>query len=82
MTTESIELICLTVLGIAAIIGILVTKTPGWGRYSSSVLILALALFVAANFLVIGKLEASIFANIVFAVVGYAGGVINGKKES
>ncbi|HMD30925.1 MAG TPA: hypothetical protein VKG84_03370 [Candidatus Acidoferrales bacterium] len=81
MTNENVELICLTALGIAAIIGIFATKTPGWGRYSMSTLILALALFIAADFLLIGKIVASVFLNITFAIVGYAGGLINGKNE-
>ena len=81
MTKESIELVCLTALGITTILGIFLTKTPGWGRYSTSTLILVLALIVAASFLLIGKIEAAVFLNILFAVIGYAGGLINGKKE-
>ena len=82
MTTEAIELICLSALGIAVIVGIFITKTPGWGRYSTSTLILALALFLSVDLLVIGKVEASVCVNIMFAVVGYAGGLINGNKEN
>ena len=82
MTSENVEVICLTVFGIAAIVGIFWTKTKGWGSYSTSTLILTLALFIAANFLVIGKIEASVFLNIIFAIIGYAGGLINGKKEN
>jgi len=81
MTTETIEVICLTALGTAVVFGIFSTKTPGWGRYSTSTLILAVALFLAADFLLIGKIEASVFLNITFAIVGYAGGLINGKRE-
>ncbi len=81
MTIETIEVICLTALGVATVIGIFSTKTPGWGRYSTSTLLLVLALFVAANFLLIGKIEASVFLNIMFAIIGYAGGLIHGKNE-
>lgn len=82
MPTEAIEVICLSVVSIAVLIGIFATKTAGWGRYSSALLILATALFIGAFFLLIGKIEASVFLNITFAIIGYAGGLINGKKET
>jgi uncharacterized membrane protein YqaE (UPF0057 family) len=81
MTTQTIEVVCLTVLGLATVIGIFSTKTPGWGRYSTSTLLLALALFIAANFLLIGKIEANVFLNIMFAIIGYAGGLIHAKND-
>lgn len=81
MTKEVIGLICLSAVSIAVLVGIFKTKTPGWGRYSTSTLLLAIALFIAAFFLVIGKIEAPVFLNIMFAIIGYAGGLINGKKE-
>ena len=74
-------LIGLTVLSVATVIGIFVTKTPGFGKYSTSVLLLALVLFISAFFLVLGKIESSLFANVVFAIAGYAGGLINGGRE-
>ena len=82
MTTQNIQVICLTILAIAAIIGVLLTKTPGWGRYSTSTLILVLVLFVAADLLLVGKIDSTGVVNILFAIVGYAGGLINGKKEN
>jgi len=33
------------------------------------------------HFLLIGKIEASVFLNIMFAIIGYAGGLIHGKNE-
>ena len=81
MDKDSIALICLSVFGSITILGILWTKTPGWGRYSTSTLILALALFIGTTLLVLGKLEGQIFANIIFAIIGYAGGLI-GKSQT
>ena len=74
-------LIVLAVLGVVALIGIFRTKTPGFGRYSTSVLLLTLVLFVSALFLVAGKLDAPVFANIVFAITGFAGGLITGRDK-
>ena len=68
-------------LGGGAILGIFLTKTPGFGRYSTSVLLLALVLTVSALFLTFGKIEASVFANVVFAVAGFAGGLLAHRHE-
>jgi hypothetical protein len=78
---ENVGLICLTVLGLVTVCGIFKTKTAGWGRYSSSLLIFAVALFIAASLVIINKLEGSWFLNILFAVVGYAGGLLTTRKE-
>jgi len=80
MDKEIVGLICLAALGISTIVGIVWTKTPGWGKYSASTLILAIALFVAAILSLLGTLEGSWFLNILFAVVGYAGGLITSRK--
>jgi hypothetical protein len=55
------------------------TKTPGFGRYSTSVLILTLVLFVAAMAFVLGKVEWAPLANLLFAVAGFAGGLVTIK---
>jgi hypothetical protein len=81
MEKDTVGLICLCVLGIAALVGIFKTKTAGWGRYSTSVLIFSLALVIAASLLILGKLEGALFVNILFAVIGYAGGLVTGRKE-
>jgi hypothetical protein len=80
MDKESIGAICLSVFATGTVIGIFLTKTQGWGKYSTSALILTVALFIATILLVLGKLESSSFANILFAIVGYAGGLIVSKK--
>jgi hypothetical protein len=77
---EAVGIICLSVLAIGTVIGIFRTKTAGWGKYSTSTLILTLALFIATILLVLGKVEGSSFANVLFAIVGYAGGLIGSKK--
>jgi uncharacterized protein YebE (UPF0316 family) len=77
---DSIAIICLSVVGLVTVIGFFWTKTVGWGKYSTSTLVLILALFIAAILLLLGKLESSSFANVLFAIVGYGGGLIAGKK--
>jgi uncharacterized protein YebE (UPF0316 family) len=80
MEKDSIALVGLTVVGLGTVAGFFYTKTAGWGKYSTSTLVLVLALFIAAILLVLGKLESSSFANVLFAIVGYGGGLIAGKK--
>jgi hypothetical protein len=59
------------------IIGIFRSKTPGFvGKYTTSALLLTLILLVAAMALVQGKVEWTPMANILFAVAGFAGGLI------
>ena len=58
------------------IVGIFRTKAPGFGKYTTSALLLTLILFVAAMALVQGKVEWTPMANILFAVAGFAGGLI------
>jgi len=78
---ETPILIGLAVLGAATVIGVFVTKTPGFGRYSTSVLLLVLILFISASLLVSGKIDSSVFANIVFAIAGFAGGLLSVRKD-
>ncbi|GIK25487.1 MAG: hypothetical protein BroJett006_17330 [Betaproteobacteria bacterium] len=82
MTTNDWLIIAIFLFGITALIGIFRTKTAGFGRYSTSLLLLTLVLLVTALFLAAGKIESAVFANIAFAVAGFAGGLITGKHQS
>ena len=62
-----------------AIAGIFRTKSPGFGKYSTSALLLILVLFVAAMAFILGKVEWAPMANILFVVVGFAGGLTTAK---
>jgi hypothetical protein len=82
MTTNDYLIFSILLLGIIALIGIFKTKTQGFGRYSTSLIILILVLFFTALFFAAGKIESSVFANIVFSVAGFAGGLITNNKDS
>ena len=62
-----------------SIFGIFKTKTSGFGRYTTSALVLTLVLFVAAFAFVLGKVEWTPLANLLFAAIGFAGGLITAK---
>jgi hypothetical protein len=80
MEKDTIALLGLSTVGLGTIVGFFLTKTAGWGKYSTSTLVLLLALFIAAILLVLGKLDSSSFVNVLFAIVGYGGGLIASKK--
>ena len=61
------------------IVGIFRTKTKGFGKYTTSALMLTLVLFVAAFAFVLGQVEWTPLANLLFAIAGYAGGLITAR---
>ncbi|MDO8422323.1 MAG: hypothetical protein Q7S99_09185 [Parvibaculum sp.] len=65
-----------------SIIGIFKTKTQGFGRYTTSVLVLTLILFVAVLCFALGKVEWAPMANLLFAIAGFAGGLITAKTAN
>lgn len=73
-------LICLTIFGSIALGGIFVTKTKGFGKYTTSLLLLVIVIFLSAFFLVLDKITPTVFANIAFAVTGFGGGLLSAKK--
>lgn len=81
MTTENFLIGALVLVALVTIIGIFKTKTQGFGKYSTSLILLASVLFLSALFFAAGKLEGTIFTNIVFAIAGYAGGLIAPSKD-
>ena len=64
-----------------SIFGIFKTKTAGFGRYTTSALVLTLVLFVAALAFVLGRVEWAPLANLLFAIAGFAGGLITAKAS-
>ena len=61
------------------LVGIFWTKTKGFGKYTTSTVILTLVLFVASVAFMSGRVEWGPLANILFAVSGFAGGLITAK---
>lgn len=81
MTANELLLFGLFLLGAGTLFGIFMTKTPGFGRYTTSIILLSLVLVVSAMLLVSGLIESSIFINIAFAVTGFAGGIVTAKEQ-
>ena len=74
--------IVISILGAIALIGFFWTKTAGYGKYTTSTLILLVITLLAALLFASGKLDGSLLSNIFLAVAGFAGGLIAAGKES
>ncbi len=76
-----IPLIVVTAIFAVSLWGFFRTKSPGFGRYTTSLLLLILVLFVAAVAFAGGEIEWPSLANLLFAIAGYAGGLVTPKVE-
>jgi hypothetical protein len=66
--------------GVTALIGFFWTKVDGYGRFTTSTLLILLVFVVSALLFSAGKLDAQSFANLCFAVIGFAGGLFQGRE--
>ncbi|MBN8765447.1 MAG: hypothetical protein J0I76_03870 [Thiobacillus sp.] len=82
MTNDSILILAIFVFGIVALIGILVTKKPGFGKFTTSTLLLVMVFVSTALFFAAGKIDSPLFGQIAFAVLGFAGGLLANKEVS
>ena len=66
-------------LGLVSLAGFFCTKESGFGRFSTSTLLLLLVVSVSTLLFAAGKLQGQVMANILFAVIGFAGGLFTGE---
>lgn len=69
-------------LGMTAVIGFFVTKTRGFGRFATSTLLLLLVLVLSCVFYAGDKMEAPMLSNLLFAIIGFAGGLFAPRDKS
>lgn len=85
MATEHWLMLAVFILGSGSLIGFFKTKTSGFGRFTTSTLLVILVLTIASLLFAGGMLEAPVLANVLFAVFGFAGGLFtskNGEKST
>ena len=82
MTIESILAITIFLLGAIVLVGILVTKKAGFGKFTTSTLLLSIVFVSVALFFAAGKIDSALFGQIAFAVLGFAGGLLANKETS
>jgi hypothetical protein len=80
MDSTNLLIVAITVLGAIVLYGFFKTKTAGWGKYTASTLIMLLALFLSVLLLANNLIDSQIFANVLMAIVGFAGGLAVAKE--
>lgn len=80
MDSQLLLIVCLFAIGMVSIIGFLLTKKDGFGRFNTSAFLLVLVLVFASMIFASGKLDVHVMANIFFAVIGFAGGLFTGGR--
>ena len=75
MISEDYLLFTVGAVALVALIGFFFTKEKGYGRFATSALLLLLAISFSSLLFAVGKLEETVFGNIIFAVIGFAGGL-------
>lgn len=81
MTNEFWLMLSVFLIGTGALVGFFITKTKGYGRYSTSLFLILVVTIVASLIYSAGKLDNQVMANILFAVIGFAGGLFTGKDK-
>jgi hypothetical protein len=82
MTTNFWLMAAIFVLGAGSLLGFFKTKTEGFGRFTTSTLLILLVLTISGLMYASGKLDSNIIANILFAVFGFAGGLFTSKNDN
>jgi len=82
MENESWLMLGILIIGLISLIGFFVTKTKGFGRFATSTLLIILVFIISSLMFSAGKFDAQVMANIIFSVIGFAGGLFTGKEKS
>lgn len=80
MTVNYLLMLGVFVIGVGSLIGFFKTKTEGFGRFTTSVLLIIIVITTASMLYAGGKLESNVIANVLFAVFGFAGGLFTSKN--
>lgn len=75
-------LLAVFVIGVTALVGFFATKTRGFGRFATSAFLLLLVVIISALCCAGDKLDAGVFSNLLFGVVGFAGGLFSRKERN
>ena len=80
MDANTILVVSVSIIGAIALIGFFRTKTEGYGKYTTSALVLLVLLVLTALLFASGKLDGYLLSNVFLAVAGFAGGLVAGKE--
>lgn len=79
MTINEWLMIAIFIIGAGSLVGFFKTKTGGFGRFTTSVLLIIIVVTIASLMYAAGKLDGNVMANVLFAVFGFAGGLFTSK---
>jgi len=79
MTADHWLMIAIFTIGVGSLVGFFITKTEGFGRFTTSTFLIILVVTISALLYSAGKLEGQVMANVLFAVFGFAGGLFTSK---
>jgi hypothetical protein len=80
MDTKTLFLAAIVIVFGITFVGFFATKSEGWGRYTTAVLLLLLVLFISFVTFSQGMIEGAHFVNLLVAVAGFAGGLPTAKE--
>jgi len=80
MSTNVWLIIAIFIIGAGSLIGFFKTKTEGFGRFTTSVLLIIIVVTISSLLYAGGKLDGNVIANVLFAVFGFAGGLFTSKN--
>ena len=75
-------LIAVFIIGIASLVGFFITKTAGFGKFTTSTFLMLLVVILISLFFSAGKIQPEHLSNVIFAVIGFAGGLFTTKNET
>ena len=81
MSNEHWLMLAIFITGIISLLGFFKTKTPGFGRFATSTFLILIVIIFSSLMFTSGKIESETMANIIFAVIGFAGGLFTGKEK-
>lgn len=67
------------IIGVVSLVGFFVTKEKGFGKFSTSAMLLILVVVFSGLFFSSGKIDSQVVANLLFAIIGFSGGLFAGK---
>ena len=80
MTEINWLMVAIFILGVGSLVGFFITKTSGFGRFTTSTFLIILVVTISALLYSSGKLDGQVMANVLFAVFGFAGGLFTSKN--
>ncbi len=69
-------------IGVVSLGGFFCTKTKGFGRFTTATLLLILVLIIATLLVLADKVDDKTMINILFATIGFAGGLFTREKDN